>query len=1046
MATNGPIPVLLLPDGVLTGRANVVSVTSEANPYTAPAVAGEDNYGDLVPSFTTPALSIDYAYDVKIQRAGGVYAQSEWIWKNQSDGGTLYRGVDEVRYLDKPHDPFYAIGSLHPAGAATAVTSAVYASRIGKIFLYMAGLSDTVYVASRVVGADATTWIQTTITFSTTGYLKTGAARGIEVLEMPDGSLRMLLVSGTNATTDNDVSVFGSQDGLTWTLLARNVFSKAYGATANILRMRAAVSGDWVRLLILDNASVTLRTFVSSDRCATFTYLENSDLTGAGVGVETNGNAIDPYGAFDIEGVGDATGSFILVLRTSTSSISAEFRTAGRDADWSESSNLTNATGAILSVALVQDGARLYVMFSGIIAGFMSINGMFIELDRAIEGGNYAFGNFFLNWQEYVQYSPAYMVGVKADPGFALLFGLTNPDSGPGNAVANSCGMVYGRQWSTRSLWKHEDERIAAANALIGDRWDSIVGPPNKAGSATTPFASHFGASSSETWVADRLGFESTTLGVNGRRYYALNEGAAGTWASEADAYFGWTIGALSTTLNGTSDDRVAVRLRALATSALVTYDLSVRHSATQIVCYDNNASVALATLTADLASKFYSVRLALGVSGTTRAELSASPVNSIGLATWSSALMTPTSAVGATFQGFEWGHLTGVANQSSYWRRIEFDDGSACNQFGFSNSVDQRGAPCVALPMYVTNNVYASWSGGAGFEDDSWTAEPRHTNEVDNLFLPSPRSYWSGTSLATQHIVLTADADDTSARFDHSGIAVFGTSTHRMTVAYESSDSWGSPIYSAAVTNDMTPALRVSAAVGHYVDVAGLTLDGGEYVGKYARTVVAGDSVISFRIARQAGQRLYLEQTGAILAGLAFPAGSSLWIHDDKFVVQHPARQQYAFMRLTFPCPTGTTPATLDIRAGTLIAGPTMDFPAAINWAHTTTEAPNVEMSEGVQGLRWGYEMGPSRRAFEGRIVGDVNRNRRVLANQLRNLSQFSARPLVFATDSDDLLRSSMLVRYMGAVENQNAGWKQRDDGSWYPIGDLTIAFDEEV
>lgn len=1047
--SDGPFPVLILPDGVLLGRDNVISVTSEAVPTVAPAVPGASNYGDLLPIVTSPLLDKDYSHEILIQRAGGVYAQAEWVHKLPAESN--YVGVDEVRYLSDPHDPFAPDGSTHPVASQVAITAALYASRIGKIYLFLIGGStSTVYVRSRPIGSsDPNDWTLSTINLGA-GMVKAVAPTGLEALEMPDGSLRLLVLSGTAGATDNDVNVFGTEDGSTWALVSRSVIARAYGSTINVLKFRAAQSGDWTRFVVVDATAPTLRTFVSSDRCASFTYMESADLTGADA-PEVNGHAVDAYGHVDIEGVGDASGTFYLGFR-SGSDVSLGIRIGARDSDWSEIAFGMTCIGDVFATAMVNDGTRLYVFCATKVPGVgnpIQIEAGFNALDDVGSGVS---AYYFAPWAGYARYMPAYMVGCKADPGYLLMWGLVDTDSG-GTSVASSSGLVYGRAWTTRSIWRNEPEE-PTTNDFITVRWDSLLGLPNRAG-ASTPSVRHFGASGSETWLADRTRFDSTAAGSTGRQYYAYNEGATGSWLSNG-LYAGWILGMISGPASVTNDG-TAVRIRALGTLSAgiagATFDVSVRHSTTQIVVYDNNASVALATLSASLAAKFLTVRCGFGVatgSAVTRMEIAVAGVNDVaGPTSWSSAVVTPTSAVGATFQGIEWGHLTGIAGTSSYWRRIEHDavaGGTANRQFMFANPGYMRGSPCSAQPIYLDSGLYISWSGGSGFEGDTYAIEQRHTYEVENLFLPSPDAQWVGTSLATQTIVLRASESDPAVLFDHGGIGVFGTVTHRMTVEYNDANSWGSPAYSAALTNDVTPALRVSAATNHAVDVEGVTLDDGAYVGKYARNALVGLNVTSLRISRQVGNRLYLEPAGTANATRAFAAGSSLWIHDDKFVAVHPSRQKYAYMRLTFPAPPGTTTATLDVRAGTLIAGPTVEFPTELAWAHTEVEEPNVELSDGSNGLRWGYSLGRSRRGVEGTVRGDADKNRRKLAAQLRTLPQFSARPLVFAWDKDDPQRSSMLARFAGSIEHADVGWRQGDDGVWYAVGDLSVSFEEEL
>ena len=81
---NSPDSYFIVPDLLLVGESNVVSVTSEQGPYPGAAAAGDDNLGRLLPlqsgRLTTSAESVAY----RLQRAGGV-DKAEFIWRRQSE-------------------------------------------------------------------------------------------------------------------------------------------------------------------------------------------------------------------------------------------------------------------------------------------------------------------------------------------------------------------------------------------------------------------------------------------------------------------------------------------------------------------------------------------------------------------------------------------------------------------------------------------------------------------------------------------------------------------------------------------------------------------------------------------------------------------------------------------------------------------------------------------------------------------------------------------------------------------------------------------------
>jgi hypothetical protein len=392
------------------------------------------------------------------------------------------------------------------------------------------------------------------------------------------------------------------------------------------------------------------------------------------------------------------------------------------------------------------------------------------------------------------------------------------------------------------------------------------------------------------------------------------------------------------------------------------------------------------------------------------------------------------------------WGHLAssiGASGVTSYWRRVGFDHLNDWHQAGFVNPTSLRGAPVSARQWYTAAGVWTQWSGGAGFEFDTWENESRHRNEVDNLFLPSPQASWRSTSLASNQIVFDS-ANASRSRFDHAGFAAFGTNVRKLRVAYNTTNSWSAPPADYTIYSDLVSGLTISAvdsAMG-YVDVAGATLAEGQYVGKWLHATSGPWASASITIASQVGNRLYLGAAG--WTAVAMQTGDSVLIHGDSLGTFFDARRQYRYMLVEA---SGQTTAAGYFEIGTVVSGLTLGFDgAAVEWEHAETLVNGVDVSDGIGGVRWGFEATPPRREWRGRVAGDAIKVRRTFSNVLRAFASMSVRPFAMSWDRSFAPTDLALVRYVGDVEFQNAGWRQAADGSWYSVGDADLVFSEEL
>lgn len=1029
-----PNPLFIFPDDVMAGRVVVETVTSEAGPFAGPVTLGASNDGDLLPNTYAHEVTADYAFDFGLVRAGGTYRSAEWKWKNQADGGTLWRGVDQINWTSNTHDPFGSTSGFRN------VLACCFAKRLNTIFCYWMQGSGTITCRYRSAGGDPTSW--TTTSFTLSRPVVSISAGGMAVFELPDGTMRMLVITGHTGAADNDVDVYSSTDGMTWTLASRNVISQAGVGLLTIQNIRAAMSGDWIRLIVL--VAGTTYSLVSSDRGASFGQLTNFTTP-----IPTNAQTANAYSLVDLVGLDDYAGTFLCFYndRTGTSN-SILLMSAARDEDFS-APTLWSALATdynVFRVCATKTATHVLVLlaeWNGAAGDQRDLGAIFCERNVAGNGDVSDYRHFLMG----VGYNSAKQMArsiaaCEADGGAMVLFGLCDPDTA--GAEASYGGAFYVQQWTSRAMWA--DETITGSASEPHSSWDSTTGDIGEWASSLWTTAT--GASATRTWLPEYTRIASSAAGAGGVAKSTILPGATPPWADGANMVAEWVVRQPSPGAAG-SDDRTAVRFQGKGTTAGISIDFSIRHlGGTQAVLYDNGTNLPLATVALSLASYFYVGRASVTQhDAATWAEVAFARVDQMG-SLWSVISGTlHTAVLGIAAQTLQWGHLTGVAAVSSDWRRFAFARTSDWHQAGFINPTSLRGAPVSARPWYVSAGVWVDWSGGAGFEFDTWLAESRHRNEVDNLFLPSPQATWRSTSLASNQIVLDSSNAASRSSFSHDGFAMFGANVRKLRVAYSSTNGpWSAPAQDMTLYSDLVAGLSISvvnlAGALSYVDVTGATLDEGAYVGKWLHMTNGAWANASITIASQVGNRLYFGPPG--WTSVRPSVGDSAVIHGSVLATLYAARRNYGFMLLET---SGQTTAAGYYELGLPVAGVTSGLDgAAVDWQHAEATVNGVEVSDGVGGVRWAFEATPPRRRWEGSISGDAIGARRTFERQLRTLVDLSVKPFAMMWDRDDLPATVAPVRYVGDVEFANDGWRQAANGTWYPVGNADVRFDEEL
>ena len=261
----------------LRGSKAITSATSQEGPHVATAYAETENEGDLLPFATgrwdTDAGTPDPDPDdmlLQVVRTGSLYDSAEWAWKLDGHGHDRWVGMDDLRWQHRPEDTTGQVYAL--AGAPAIVHSEVHQRTI------VAWQPGGAIIRTRRRALGSSTWTDLDITVGTGRQpLALGA---MEIVELPDGSLRLfyLYTAPAAGATDNDLDVWGSQDGgETWELVKERVITDVLGAPANVRDVKVARSGDWLRMeLYRDTVPTGLVSACSSDRCATWQVVRDT--------------------------------------------------------------------------------------------------------------------------------------------------------------------------------------------------------------------------------------------------------------------------------------------------------------------------------------------------------------------------------------------------------------------------------------------------------------------------------------------------------------------------------------------------------------------------------------------------------------------------------------------------------------------------------------------------------------------------------------------------------------------------------------------------
>jgi hypothetical protein len=394
------------------------------------------------------------------------------------------------------------------------------------------------------------------------------------------------------------------------------------------------------------------------------------------------------------------------------------------------------------------------------------------------------------------------------------------------------------------------------------------------------------------------------------------------------------------------------------------------------------------------------------------------------------------------------------------------------------------RGQLFASDPTYVTDGVSLHWGAVGAIERDSWTSTPSFQYSAANLFQPSPRIKWRSpddtatTNLSQKDIVVKADGDNANASFDADAIAVIGSNSKTIQVAFASDTNFSSDYitetFSMAKFGDSSNKLRVNAADnnvifiddGQYAPYVGQLVDGGgsgrmnlnrgkrAWIEMYTGT---GDEYENmYEITRHVGSTAFhVDAPSSVFSSLA---GTSIRIYVDRGVFFFRPSNLYVsskhkFMKIR---PKENT-ATGYYEIGSVVVGTTFTLDnMPMEWTYTDNQQPNITTYRTKGAVQWGFVEGPPQRSMESLFVGDSAQNREKMRGLMNQTASYSRLPIVFGFTVTPSVDSApkrilghdnvMLSWVKSGGDLKQAAWYKDTNGIWRNAGDMAISLTECV
>jgi len=1079
----GPVQYLILQDAWWTGVAS--SATSEGGAYAGPLVPMSTNLGSLAgfQDGTPDSDAVDL--DFKIVKTGSVASRNAGVVaKRSSEATSLWRGLN-MPNTQMQHDSI--------ASQAMYASTVAYSSVYRRILVMYLEDSTTLQIKYRDQDEkNRGQWSSTTLTVEnaddgTSNYGDTG----LDCVELPDGRLLLCLqvtvpytLSGV-LTTYYYSDWYASEDGgLTWERVHHLLEDEQsiYPGSSPSGGWLMATSGDYIRLVRFvstqDKASGTLDlyTYVSTDRGSSWALVNSSPSTTVTPRGGTGANSGYGSWVFSLEGCGDQSGTFLLLVGDGASGESSAVYIASGTDDWVAYTDLDiDWTGELAS-------ARPH-------AQTMYRHGRTIYLWTLLENSGLTAGGWYLytidaadpqdtdSWTSHGRvsvlgapdYGPYRLKGVWCGDHAMLHGAIVDYTTTSGDNFVDGCMCSAIGQWDTRPWaysqgpldWFYTRWNAAGAGDGTGAAWWAWMGDPTTIGGTlwTNP------STGTASWTAAEMA-HSAGSGLysysryNGGAPAAFPGGLSDLWSIDA-WHFVFRIDSAKAGSDPASNEDMGFRLinRTTATNGI---DVSIRLGNGRVVIYDNHGATIVdnTAVTEDFSSD---TEVRVAVAGARVSVM----IREIGSGeTWTEAGTGATSTAATSGQEFQIGVIGSLVSAgtsecafSEVFKSYQTFHNTMGQEYnGTTYPDDIAGAEVSADRVHVLDGVSVKFGGGGPMSGDEFTGEIDHTRGLENLAFDSPSLMWESTGLGSNSLVFRAGSTG-SQRWEMDALLLVGTVDRTCVLEFANADSWSSPAESFTLSADLYTDLTVVAVDGASFKVqAGsgsyLPSKRGEIRGMFVRFVAAGSATgttLQIKADPDKGNGWFQVDDGQDLATLGIGAGAAAVFYGDRMVFRSDSFKRYQYFRLTFPdvssvaSSLGTSTGTH--RLGSMVPGFRVEFSVPLDWAFTDNEQPNATEYAAKSGVDWVHTEGESQRVVSARIVGDITEFRRELRLMLDKYHDFSRRPAGLVLDSQHMERGTvMLGRWKSGLQEDEAGWKQDERGEWRPIGDAAFTMTEVV
>ena len=266
-----PDQFIIVQDKNLVNATKQSVTTPEGGAVGGPSSANSLNMGTMN-CFTLGTLkSTAVDLDLRVQDSGSLNSTT-WAWKLNSATSTsssdVYYGEPDRRWAWNSKQVFGGSGTM---GAYAYSATGVLNETLGRIIVYRFLTNTTIQAAYKDLddadyNGDDSSWTTSSITIQgaddlssiqTSGFSSVKQAAQMDVCAMRDKSFRLAVKN------NNDIDVYYSDDGLSWSLFAEKILSRFADRRSNFRGMRIASSGDFIRIIFIETQKINLNIKVS---------------------------------------------------------------------------------------------------------------------------------------------------------------------------------------------------------------------------------------------------------------------------------------------------------------------------------------------------------------------------------------------------------------------------------------------------------------------------------------------------------------------------------------------------------------------------------------------------------------------------------------------------------------------------------------------------------------------------------------------------------------------------------------------------------------